>query len=116
VPKDGNHHGKDAGVEIQVLDDSHTRYADLKPYQYTGSVYAVVAAEPRVGRPAEQWNQLEINVQGDHYRITHNGVIVVNAGADDYPELTERLKEGYLGLQNHNTKVAFRNLRLGPPR
>jgi hypothetical protein len=115
VPEDGNHHGKDAGVEIQVLDDNHPKYADLKPYQYTGSVYAVVPAEPRVGLPAGQWNRLEINTAGDAYRITHNGVAVVDADAQSHPELAERLKQGFLGLQNHSTKAAFRNLRLGPP-
>lgn len=112
VPKDGNHHGKDAGVEIQVLDDHHPKYANLQPYQYTGSVYAVAPAELHVGLPAGEWNRLEINVQGDHYRITHNGVVIVNADAQSHPMLAERLKQGYLGLQNHNTHVAFRNLRL----
>jgi hypothetical protein len=115
VPQDGNHHGKDAGVEIQVLDDAHPKYANLKPYQYTGSVYAIVPAEPHVGLPAGEWNRMEINVQGDRYRITHNGVVVVNADAQSHPELAERLKQGFLGLQNHNTNVAFRNIRLGPP-
>jgi hypothetical protein len=114
VPKDGNHHGKDSGVEIQVLDDNHPRYADLKPYQYTGSVYAVVPAEPRVGLAPGEWNRLEINAAGDAYRITHNGVAVVNADAASHPELTERLKEGFFGLQNHSTEAAFRHIRLGP--
>ncbi len=115
VPTNGNHHGKDAGVEIQVLDDHHPKYAKLQPYQFTGSVYAVAPAESHVGRPAGEWNRLEINVQGDHYRITHNGVVIVNADAQSHPNLAERLKEGYLGLQNHNTHVAFRNLRLESP-
>jgi hypothetical protein len=115
VPEDGDHHGKDAGVEIQVLDDNDARYADLKPYQYTGSVYAIVPAEPRVGLPPGEWSRMEINVEGDAYRITHNGVIVVNADAASHPELTERLKQGFLGLQNHSTKASFRNIRLGPP-
>ncbi len=115
VPQDGNHHGKDAGVEIQVLDDPHPQYAELKPYQYTGSVYAIAPAETHVGRPAGEWNSLEVNVQGDHYRVTHNGVVIVNANVQSHPQLAERLKSGYLGLQNHSTKVAFKNLRIGPP-
>jgi hypothetical protein len=115
VPADGNHHGPGSGVEIQVLDDHHSMYANLKPYQYTGSVYAIAAAEPHVGLPAGEWNRLEIDVQGDRYRVTHNGIVVVHADAQSHPELTERLKQGYLGLQNHNTRVAFRHLRLGPP-
>ena len=38
VPKDGNHHGKASGVEIQVLDGRATKYSKLKAYQYTGGV------------------------------------------------------------------------------
>ena len=64
VPADGNHHGDGAGVEIQVLDDQAERYKDLKPYQYTGSVYAIAPAKQHVGREAGQWNSLEIDVKG----------------------------------------------------
>ncbi len=115
VPEDGDHHGQDAGVEIQILDDPHPRYAKLKPYQYTGSVYAVAAAEPRVGLPAGQWNRLEINCLGADYRVTHNGVVVVDAKAAEFPELTRRRTTGFLGLQNHREEVYFRGLRIGPP-
>lgn len=115
VPEDGDHHGKDAGVEIQVLDDAHPKYADLKPYQFTGSVYAVAPAEPHVGLPAGKWNRLQINVAGDHYRIKHNGIEIINADAQSHPELAERLTEGFLGLQNHSTPVAYRNIRIAPP-
>lgn len=116
VPENGSHHGQDAGVEIQILDDSHPRYAKLKPYQFSGSVYAVAAARQRVARPAGQWNCLEINCRGRDYRVTHNGLVVVDAKASDFPELNRRLPAGYLGLQNHSEEVYFRNLRIGPPR
>jgi len=114
VPKDGNHHGKGAGVEVQVLDDNAPEYKDLKPYQYAGSVYAVAPAEPRVCRPAGEWNSLEIDCKGHRYRVIHNGVNVLDADAAAYPELAERLTEGFLGLQNHNRQVWFRNVRIGP--
>lgn len=116
VPADGNHHGPGSGVEIQVLDDAAPRYKDLKAYQYTGSVYAVVPASRHVGRAAETWNSLEINCHGTHYRIGHNGVWIVDADVDTYPGLAERLVEGFLGLQNHSEEVWFRNLRVGPGR
>lgn len=115
VPSGGNHHGKDAGVEIQVLDDDAEKYAKLKPYQYTGSVYAVAPATEHVGRPAGEWNALEINCQGDEYTITHNGVVIVHATPQDFPGLNERLKRGFLGLQNHSEEVWYQDLRIGPP-
>jgi hypothetical protein len=116
VPEDGNHHGDGAGVEIQLLDDHAERYRDLKPYQYCGSVYAIVPADPRVSRPAGRWNSMEIECRGTSYRVVHNGIEVIRADVDDYPELAGRLVHGYLGLQNHNEEVWFRNLRVAPAR
>ena len=59
---------------------------------------------------------MEINVNGPHYRITHNGVVIVDADVEAFPKLKERLAKGFLGLQNHGGGVWFRNIRLGPPR
>lgn len=114
VPEDGNHHGDGAGVEIQVLDDKADRYKTLKPYQYTGSVYAVVPAGQHVCREAGQWNSLEINCRGSAYHIVHNGVTIVAADEATWPGLKGRLTSGFLGLQNHSEEVWFRNLRVGP--
>lgn len=114
VPEDGNHHGDGAGVEIQVLDDRAEKYKELKPYQFTGSVYAIAPAKEHVGREAGHWNSLEINCHGNHYRITHNGVVIIDATAADFPELAGRRAEGFLGLQNHSEEVWYRNIRLGP--
>lgn len=115
VPRDGSHHGRGAGVEIQILDDAHPRYAGLKPYQYCGSVYAIAPARRRVGLPPGQWNRLEINCRGDHYRVKHNGQLVVDADAGRFPELKQRREKGFLGLQNHREEIWFRRLRIGPP-
>ena len=120
VPEDGAHHRKDlgddaAGVEIQVLDDHAKRYAKLNAYQYCGSVYAIAPSTKHVGREPGEWNSLEINCAGAHYRITHNGVVIVNATEEEFPELARRKSEGFLGLQNHSEEVGFRNLRIGPP-
>jgi hypothetical protein len=114
VPKDGNHHGQASGIEVQILDDNAKRYAELKPYQYTGSLYAIVPADPRVCRPVGEWNTLEIDCHGTNYLVIHNGVQVIRANATDHPELAQRLQAGYLGLQNHSEEVWFRDLRIGP--
>ncbi len=115
VPKNGRHRDPGDGVEIQILDDAHPRYAKLKPYQYSGSVYAIAPARQRVGLPPGQWNRLEINCRGADYRVTHNGTVIVDAKAAEFPELNRRLKTGFLGLQNHREEVYFRKLRIGPP-
>jgi hypothetical protein len=114
VPEDGNHHGPGAGVEIQILDDADERYRDLAPYQYSASVYGIAPAEPHVSRPNGQWNTLEIDCLGLAYRVTHNGVVVADADVTAFPLLQERQTKGWLGLQNHSERVAFRNVRLSP--
>jgi hypothetical protein len=121
VPADGAHQGREAaqaagggpsGVEVQILDDSADRYRDLQPYQSCGSVYAIAPAVEHVCRPPGHWNSLEIDCRGSTYRVVHNGVVVVNAAADQFPELNERELKGYIGLQNHEEEVRFRNLRI----
>jgi len=115
VPKSGAIFKAGAGIEVQVLDDAAKKYAKLKPYQYSGSLYALVPASPRVALPAGEWNRLEINADGHHYRVRQNGHVVVDATPEDVPKLKERLLKGYLGLQNHSSEVRYRRIRLGPP-
>jgi hypothetical protein len=114
VPASGNHHGEGSGIEVQILDDGADRYRNLKPYQYCGSLYAIVPADPRVSRPAGHWNTLEIDCRQMAYRVVHNGVEIINATAEQVPELATRRTDGYLGLQNHSEEVDFRHLRIGP--
>jgi hypothetical protein len=114
VPADGAHR-EGGGAEIQILDDAADRYRTIEPAQYCGSIYKVSPATQHVSRKAGEWNTLEINCQGTSYRVVHNGVLIVDATADGFPELKERFTKGYLGLQNHDEAVWFRNLRIGPP-
>jgi len=113
VPADGGHR-EGGGTEIQILDDAAERYKGIEPGQFCGSVYKVAPAKQHVSRPAGEWNTLEINCQGTSYRITHNGVTIVDATEEEFPEIKNRFVKGYLGLQNHSEEVWFRNLRLGP--
>lgn len=110
VPKDGKHHGDQSGIEVQILDDNAERYKELKAYQYSGSLYAIVAAEPRVSKPAGDWNTMTIRCEGTKYEIHHNGQQVIKSDETAAPDLAKRLTKGYLGLQNHNEEVRFRNV------
>ena len=112
VPADGNHHGPGSGIEVQILDDASPRYRDLKPYQFSGSLYAIEPAEPGSTLPAGQWNTLGIRCMGRHYQVTHNGRLVVDRTEQQCPELVQRLTTGYFGLQNHSEQVWFRHLRV----
>jgi hypothetical protein len=108
------------GMEIQILDDNHPRYARLDYYQYAGSIYHVVAPTRRVSKPAGEWNALEVRAEGRRLVVVLNGVRVVDANLDllrqdpavakEHPGLART--QGHLGLQNHNERVEFRRLRI----
>ncbi len=114
VPLDGAHRAG-GGAEVQILDDDDERYRKIAPGQFCGSVYKIAPAREHVSRPPGEWNTMEINCCGTSYRVTHNGVVVVDASSAEFPELGRRFRKGYLGLQNHSEEVWFRNLRIGPP-
>lgn len=106
-----------AGLEIQVLDDYAPEYANLKPSQYTGSVYSVAAAEPRVTKKAGEWQKMRIVCQGPKVKVELNGTQVVDANLDEHRDkLPEHpgigRTKGFLGLQNHGSRLEYRNLRV----
>jgi hypothetical protein len=117
VPADGNHHRDfaslpPAGFEIQILDDHAARYAGLKDYQFSASLYDIAGARPRVSKSAGAWNTLEIECAGTRVTVIHNGARVVDAQPHQFPLLALRNTRGYLGLQSHNGIVRFRNIRI----
>lgn len=109
-----------AGMEIQLLDDNHPRYAKIDFYQYTGSIYHVVAPTRRAGKPGGQWNAIEIRAEGRQVIVVLNGVTIVDADLDRCLRDPAVAKEhtglkrttGRIGLQSHTDRVEFRNLRI----
>ncbi len=108
------------GMEIQILDDHHPQYAKLDFYQYTGSIYHVVAPTQRASKPAGQWNALEIRAEGRQVVVVLNGKKIVDADLDRLLKDPAVAKEhtglgrttGRIGLQSHTDRVEFRNLRI----
>lgn len=106
-----------AGMEVQILDDYAPEYANIKPAQHCGSLYGVAAAEPRVSKKAGEWQKMNILLSGNRVRVTLNGTQIVDADVTAHPDkLAEHpgLKRttGYVGLQNHGSRLDFRNLRI----
>ncbi len=108
------------GMEIQLLDDNHPSYAKLDFYQYTGSIYHVVPPTRRAGKPAGQWNAMEIRADARRIVVVLNCIKIVDADLDHClldPAVAKEhtgLKRttGHIGLQSHTDRVEFRNLRL----
>lgn len=127
VPEGGNsgvflrapHEGNPAytGMEVQVLDDHAERYASLRPDQYTGSIYGVAAPSERVTRKAGEWQEMRIVCDGRRVRVTLNGTQIVDENLDDHKDKFEEhpgltRTAGYIGLQNHGSRLDYRNINI----
>jgi HEAT repeat protein len=109
------------GMEFQVIDNTAEVYANLKPYQYHGSVYGVIAAKRGYLRPVGKWNEQEVIVDGTKIRIILNGTTIVDGDiADsikngtldgkDHPGL--KRKSGHIGFLGHGSELWYRNIRI----
>ena len=110
------------GIEIQILDDNAPENSGLKPYQYHGAIYGVLApAIPAPLKKCGEWNQQEIVLQGPKISVRVNGVEILSA---DLKELASKpipdekahpglLNEtGHIALLGHGSRVEFRNIRI----
>jgi lysophospholipase L1-like esterase len=105
------------GLEIQVLDDAAPEYAELKPWQFCGSVYSTIAPSSRVSKPAGEWQKMSIRYEGFNIRVTLNGVEIINANISDFKDKAVDhpgvlRTAGFIGLQNHGSRLDYRNIRL----
>lgn len=116
TPSEGN--PAYAGMEIQILDDRHEKYKDLKEWQVHGSIYGVVPAKRDVLKPVGEWNSEEIIADGRNVKVIVNGVTVVDANLDkvqpvdghEHPGLKN--EKGHIAFCGHGDVIEFRNLRL----
>jgi hypothetical protein len=114
----------ETGPEFQVID--HENWPDkLEDWQINGANYAMYPPMVRPYKPLGEWNHLFLVVKGNNVTQILNGEIVVkyeknseewkkrrNSGKwSNFPDWG-KYDEGFISLQNHGTKVWFRNLKL----
>lgn len=105
------------GMEVQILDDDDAQYANLEPGQYCGSVYKVAPAKRGATKKPGEWQAMSIRCEGPKVVITLNGQKIVDA---DLSKATDKQKTnpgisrkaGYIGLQNHGTRLDFRKVEI----
>jgi Domain of Unknown Function (DUF1080) len=114
----------ETGPEFQIID--HENWPDkLEDWQINGANYAMY---PPMAKPYKQigdWNQLFLYVKGNDVTQILNGVVVVKyvKNSDEWKKLRNsgkwlnfpdwgKFDKGYISLQNHGTKVWFRNIKL----
>jgi len=112
------------GPEMQVLDDDRHPDGKLR-LTAAGSCYGLYPALPGVVRPAGEWNRVRLIVNRNHVEHWLNGVRVVEyeIGSPDWEWLVAnskfgthagfgRAKSGYVALQEHGERVAYRNIKI----
>jgi hypothetical protein len=108
-----------SGMEIQILDQDHPKYKKIQPWQRTGSVYNVVAAQKDALKPAGEWNSYEITANGKKITIKLNGTLINDADLSTVTDPAVLAKHpgiqrttGRIGFLGHGTRVEFRNIRI----
>jgi hypothetical protein len=114
----------ETGPEFQVID--HENWPDsLKDWQINGANYAMYPPMVKPYKPLGEWNHLFLFVNGNDVTQILNGEVVVkyeknseewkklrNSGKWlDFPDWG-KFDEGHISLQNHGTKVWYRNIKL----
>ena len=110
--------------EMQVLDDAGHPDGQSR-LTAAGSDYGLHPSPAGVVQPAGQWNQVRLVVNGNHVEHWLNGVKVVEyeLGSPDWEARVKASKfaphphygrnpEGYIGLQEHDSWVAYRNIKI----
>lgn len=110
-----------SGKELQILDNTAEKYAELEPYQYHGSVYGIIPAKRGFLKPVGEWNEQEVTVQGSKIKIVLNGTTILDGDFDEaskngtmdkkkHPGLKKT--KGHIGFLGHGDVVRFKNIRI----
>ena len=107
--------------ELQVLDDTSPKYAQLDPRQAHGSAYGMVAAKRGYLRPVGEWNFEEVTVKGPKIKVELNGTVILDCDVstvDKYlansPHPGKERTSGFFGFAGHGDPVEFRNVAIKP--
>lgn len=97
-----------AAYEVQLLDD-----AGKQPNKNSsGSLYNHVAPKEITVKASPEWNALDIECVGPRIKITINGKEVLDVDQSTVEAIKNKPLKGYVCLQNHHSKIEFRNVRL----
>ena len=107
----------DGMCEIQILDDSHPKYAKLDPRQFNGSSYGLIAAKKGYDKPVGQWNTMEVTVRGTTMVVILNGQKILDGDVKEVKSFMRKeppkgllSPRGYFGFCGHTDPVEFRNI------
>lgn len=113
-----------SGPEMQILDDAGHRDG-RNPLTSAGANYGLHAPLPGLVKPANEWNTARLLVNETHVEHWLNGTraVTYELGSADWEarrraskfadtESYGRATRGFVVLQDHGDRVAFRNVRI----
>lgn len=116
------------GLEVQVLDSHGTEPKNLT--HVCGAIYDMAGPESTMAvNPAGEWNSYRIVCDGPMVQIVLNGEEVLEVNLDEWTEVgknpdgtknkfkiagKDKPRSGFIGLQDHNDPVWFRDIRIKP--
>ena len=106
-----------AGMELQILDNSHLKYSNLKESQYHGSLYKLQPARRGFLKPPGEWNHQKGTVDGPTVIVELNGTSILNADLNELATKNRKHKgvkrrSGYICFCGHGAPVQFRNITI----
>ena len=121
-------HPYQTGPEVQILDDNWTEYLNERgDIQRTGSIFAIVAPKAKVSKPAYEWNHFLVHIDQTNNEgwIHLNGTEITRfpVNGPEWRKLVDathfkdwedfgQAPSGHIGLQDHGSQVAFRNIKI----
>jgi hypothetical protein len=114
----------DSSLEVQVGDD--VLYGKTVPHpHYSGDLFGIADVRIQETKPLGSWNQLHVTMKNNVLRVVLNGYTVQehNLTSADWKQRVDAKKQkdipfakgkfsGKIGLQDWNTGVWFRNIKL----
>lgn len=107
--------------ELQILDNSAEKYAQLDPRQYHGSAYGMVPAKRGHLKPVGEWNRQTVTVIGSTIHVVLNDECILDADLSEVGTFMGGQKKyagrdresGHFGIAGHKSSpVEFRNLEI----
>ena len=105
------------GMEIQILDNTHPKYANLKDFQFHGGLYTLVAAKKGHLKPVGEWNKEVVTIDGANVKVELNGTVIMEANLDDINKTKPKhqgakRREGHIAFCGHGDIVSFKNIKI----
>ena len=114
----------ETGPEMQIIDQDNWK-DKLEEWQILGANYGMYPPKAKPYKQLGEWNHILLVVDGNKVTQMLNGVVVVEyiKNSDEWTKLRNSGKwanypdwgkydEGHISLQNHGTKVWFRNIKI----